>query len=382
MAQGMSYTYGDTVTLQRTISGLIKIINPNEIPLQKMLGLNKHKTTQMQMWGNNKYAWLQDTQKARTDQLAEALDDNETGVDVDDGTKFKAGDVIQVGDEKMWVASVAGNTLTVVRGWGGTSGAAHDDDSAVYYRFSARLEGQTNSDSPYTVPTEIYNYTQIFHGSVDVSGSEMEAARYGITDQRKYRIMKLIGGLGSGDGQMGDAGDLLIDLENTFYYGEPIARSSGVASGMGGISSFVTTNVTDLNSDPLDPATLNDAIASAWGYGRPNLIICNSHGKKKINSFYKDSVRTERSENTGGIVISKIDTDFGMLDVLMTKQCPTDNIYIIQKNLVGWATLRSWKEELMAKTGDSTQTQIVGEYGFIVENERAHAIITGMSTTS
>jgi hypothetical protein len=382
MANGMSYTYNDTVTLQRTISGLLKIINPNEIPLQKLLGMNKEKSVQMQMWGNNKYAWLQDTQRVRASQLAEALDDNETGVDVDDGTLFKPGDVILCELEKMWVASVSTNTLTVLRGWGGTAGATHADDSPIKYLFSARTEGQSNSDSPYTVPTEIYNYTQIFHGSVDVSGSEMEAARYGITDQRKYRIMKLIGGLGSGDGKMGDAGDLLIDLENTFYYGEPIARSSGVASGMGGVESFVTTNVTDLNSDPLDPDTLNDAIASAWGYGRPDLIICNSHGKKKINSFFKDTVRTERSDETGGVLINKIDTDFGTLSVLMTKQCPTDRMYIVQKNLLGWATLRSWKEEQLAKTGDSSQTQIVGEYGFIVENERAHAIIKEMSTTA
>lgn len=382
MANGMSYTYNDTVTLQRTISGLIKIINPNEIPLQKMLGLNKHKTTQMQMWGNNKYAWLQDTQRVRASTISEDLDTSETGVDVADGTMFKAGDVVQVGVEKMWVSSVASNTLTVVRGWGDTSGTAASNGAAITYLFSARLEGQTNSDSPYTVPTEIVNYTQIFHGSVDVSGSEMEAARYGITDQRKYRIMKLIGGLGSGDGKMGDAGDLLIDLENTFYKGEKIQRSSGVAGGMGGIESFVTTNLTDLSSDPLDPNTLNDAIASAWGYGRPDLIICNSHGKKKINSFYSGSVRTERSEETGGVIINKIDTDFGTLSVLMTKQCPTDRVYIVQKNLLGWATLRSWKEEPLAKTGDSAQTQIIGEYGFIVENERAHAIIKNMSTSA
>lgn len=382
MAQGMSYTYNDTVTLQRTISGLIKIVQPNDIPLQTMLGLNMHKKVQMQMWGNNKYAWLQDTLKTRTSTIAEDLDNSETAVDVADGTLWKAGDVLLVDSEKMWVASVASNTLTVVRGWGATDAATHTNGATLTYLFSARLEGQTNSDSQYTVPTEVYNYTQIFHGSLSVSGSEMEAARYGITDQKKYRLMKLIGGLGSGDGQMGDAGDLLIDLENTFYRGEAIARSSGVASATGGFESFVTTNVTDLNSDPLDPATLLSSIQQAWGYGKPSLMIMNAHGKKKINSFFKDTVRTERSERTGGVVINTIDTDFGTLDCLMTKLCPTDRIYILQKNLAGWGTLRSWKEEPLAKTGDSNETQVVGEYGFIIQNERAHALIKGMSTTA
>lgn len=381
MANGMSYTYNDTVTLQRTVSALIKIINPNDIPLQKLLGLNKEKTVQMQSWGNNKYAWLQDTLKVRSTTTTEALDDTETGIDVTDGTLFKKGDVLKGDDEKFWVSDVTSNTLTVVRGWGSTVAAAHNSGITLTYLFSARLEGAPNTDSAYTVPTEVVNYTQIFHGSLSVSGSEMEAKRYGITDTRKYRMMKLIGGLGSGDGNMGDAGDLLIDLENTFYYGEPIQRATGVASATGGFESFVTTNVTNLNGDPLNPANLFDSIQSAWGYGKPNLIICNSHGKSKINAFFKDSVRTERSEKTGGITISKIETDFGILDVLMTKQCPTDRMLIVQKNLAGWGTLRSWREEAMGKIGDSSETQVIGEYGFILENERAHAVIKGMSTT-
>lgn len=382
MAQGMSYTYNDTVTLQRTIAGLIKIINPNEIPLQKLLGMNKHKTTKMESWGNNKYAWLQDTQKVRTDTLAEALDNSEPDIDVTDGTLWKVGDVFKVDDEKFWVSSISSNTLTTTRGWGSTDAAAHDNGATITYLFNARLEGASNNDSQYTVPTEILNYSQIFHGSLSVSGSEQVAMRYGITDTRKYRMMKLIGGLGSGDGNMGDAGDLMIDLENTFFQGEKIARASGVAGATGGFEALVTTNVTDLSGDPLDPATLNDTIALAWGYGRPDLIICGSHGKKKINSFYAGQVRTTRDEKRGGVLISEIDTDFGTLSVLMHKGCPADRMYIGQKSLMGWGTVRDWTEEALGKSGDSTETQVIGEFGFILENERAHAYIKGMSTTA
>jgi len=382
MTQGMSFTYNDTVTLQRTISGLIKVINPQEIPLQKLLGMNKHKTTKMEAWGNNKYAWLQDTLRVRADTLAEALDNSETDVDVTDGTLWKKGDVFKVDDEKFWVASIATNTLTTLRGWGDTDAATHDSGATITYLFNARLEGAANNDSQYTVPTEITNYTQIFHGSLSVSGSEQAAMRYGITDTRKYRMMKLIGGLGSGDGKMGDAGDLMIDLESTFFHGEKIARSSGVAGSMGGFETFVTTNVTDLNGDTLDPNTLSDAIGAAWGYGRPDLIVCGNHGKKKINSFYQGLARTDRAESTGGVVISKIHTDYGDLDILMHKGCPSDRIYITQKNLLGWGTVRDWTEEALGKTGDSTETQIIGEFGFILENERAHAYIKGMNTTA
>ena len=49
------------------------------------------------------------------DQLNEALDTSETGVDVDDGSKFANGDFILIDQEIMKVTGVSSNTLTVTR---------------------------------------------------------------------------------------------------------------------------------------------------------------------------------------------------------------------------------------------------------------------------
>ena len=49
------------------------------------------------------------------DQLNEALDTSETGIDVDDGSKFANGDYILVDQEIMKVTGVSSNTLTVTR---------------------------------------------------------------------------------------------------------------------------------------------------------------------------------------------------------------------------------------------------------------------------
>jgi len=54
----------------------------------------------------------------------------------------------------------------------------------------------------------------------------------------------------------------------------------------------------------------------------------------------------------------------------------------LQRDLIGWATLRDWFEEPLAKSGDYVRGQIVGEFGFVVQNEKAHAIIKGFSTTN
>jgi hypothetical protein len=67
--------------------------------------------------------------------IAEALDNSEEGVDVDDGNFFYVGDLIRIEDEIMEVTSISGNTLTVTRGTHGSAKATHVDDSAIRYPF-------------------------------------------------------------------------------------------------------------------------------------------------------------------------------------------------------------------------------------------------------
>lgn len=63
--------------------------------------------------------------------LAEVLDLTETGVDVTDGTQFSPGEVIAVDSERMEIASIATNTLTVERGVNGTTAATHAIGAAI-----------------------------------------------------------------------------------------------------------------------------------------------------------------------------------------------------------------------------------------------------------
>ena len=64
----------------------------------------------------------------------EALDDSETGVDVDDETVFEVGDFIKVDDEVMEVTAVAvSDVISVRRGALGTTAAAHNDNTQIFF---------------------------------------------------------------------------------------------------------------------------------------------------------------------------------------------------------------------------------------------------------
>ena len=82
-------------------------------------------------WGAGQ--WSGTTSGALATQLAEALDNSETAVDVDDETGMNtANDVILVDNELMLVSATGDdNTMTVARGHSGTDAVAHDDNKLV-----------------------------------------------------------------------------------------------------------------------------------------------------------------------------------------------------------------------------------------------------------
>lgn len=395
---GQIFTFSDTGTTKRTIASLIQIIDPQDTPCVSYFGTNNQSKFRLENFPNHKVEWLEDTLRVRTATLNESTlgtTATDPTVATNHGLRFKVGDVWQFDDteELILVTSVTAgsDTITsVVRNWaaamGGSQGTATSgpaDTETMTYMFNVREEGADSVAAPFVTPTTGFNQSQIFHWEIKVSGSEQNATtRYGIPDTYKYQLMKAMGGLGSGKGSKGRAGDLMIDLERTFFLGQRVARASGTPGAMGGAKYYISTNGQALGGVDLTQKVLEDEIQNCWTYGgKPDVIICNAYNKRLISSWYRDSVRTERSERTGGVVINAVETEFGNLDVMLNRWCPSDEVYILQRDLLGWVTLRDWFVETLAKDGDYRKDQIIGEFSFVLQNEKAHSLITGTATS-
>jgi hypothetical protein len=389
----MMYSFGDTVTVKRTIANIIKNIDPQDTPCVSMFGTRNESKFAMQNFPNHKYEWLQDIMLPQTTLIAESgFDASETDLTVTtgEGAYAKDGDVWLINEtgEKVLVTGVSTDTWTIVRGFGATSGAAAANGGTLTRLYSARLEGEDSDDAYYTTPTAPYNYSQILHAEVEVSGSEQDAtSRYGIPNQRNYQIMKWLGGMGGGGGKKGRAGDLMIQLEKTFFYGERIERASSTRGAMGGFDTFV--NVTDTSSShvvnaagvELSEDMLNNVIQAAWGAGgKPDTIICNAFQKRLISSWYRNYLQVPRTESTVGMVFDNIETEFGVLRLQLNRWCQSDRVYITQSDLLGWVTLRDWDIQKLAKTGDADREQIIGEFGFVLQMPKAHGYLYNLAT--
>lgn len=380
MATGTRTTYTQTDNIKRGIAGLIEMIDWTEAPLVKLLGINNASKFGIENMGT-KYEWQEDTMAPLADQLAEALDDSETGVDVDNGAYFKKGNVIRVDDELMLVSSVSSNTLTVVRGFGSTA-ASHSDDAPVTVATTAAIEGADFATGYTTTTTLPYNYTQILSQAVQVTGSEQVNPKYGVNDTMAREIAKLIGG-SDGMGSRGTAGTLVQHMERMFWHGRRYIGTSAVSRMSGGFNYFVTTNVANKSSAVLTRKDIEDKIRSIFeAGGNPTHIIVDAHAKQKITGFYEKYITTGRDEKRGGAIITNILTDFGEVEVVFSKWGPAGELSIIDKDKVGWVELRPFNVYERASFGDYMVKDVLGEYGFVVKNEKAHARIYGYSTSA
>jgi hypothetical protein len=72
----------------------------------------------------------------------EAVDAIETAIDVVDGTVFAYGDIIKIDNEKMLITNISSNTITVERGFLGTTTATHSTATDIYIGVTWTEENQ------------------------------------------------------------------------------------------------------------------------------------------------------------------------------------------------------------------------------------------------
>lgn len=375
MATGQQTSYTNTVPQKRVVSDRILLTDPNEIVAINTLGLNNESKFAFVNPPGRQYEWLEQRYNTRTlTATASGLDSSSTTttMSVADGSLVNVGDVLLIDSEYVQVTGISTNTLTIIRNIGGTQATHHTSTLTITVVSNARIEGADANDSPYTIATSTTNVSQILQRSVEVSRTDARLKRYGVPDIVDREI----------DMRMDELMQLLALAP---YHGNRTAGSATVARMMGGLPTYITTNVTDMASAALTQKAIEDAVAACWGAGgRPGLILCNSWAKRKIADFYSGYVRTERSETLGGVTIDEILTPLGLrLSVAVDRFCPTNTLYLLDQRHVGYITLDEFFYEELAKTGDTAANgQVVGEYGFVVAYEKSHAKIHTFSTTA
>lgn len=374
MAAGQEISYSATQPQKRVVADRIVMIEPMEYVAINALGIDNESKFAFVNAPGLTYEWLEDTWSPRTDTLVGGLSSSSTTTTftATDGTLYQAGDVLLIESEYFWVASVSSNTVTVgTRSYGGTQ-ATHADNLTIYFVGRNRLEGAAAGDGHFTQPTTGYNYSAIFQKSIEISRSNALIKRYGIPNVVEREINKKL-----------EENLRLLNL--SFYHGQRKIGTGSTPRSFGALKATITTNDPALAGVALTRKRIEDSIQDCWSNGgKPDLILTGAWGSRKISSFYEGFVKTERSETMGGIEIDVIKGPLGInVSVAVDRDCPADSLFILDRAKLGGITIDPFFEESLGKSKDTAYFgQVVGEYGFVLQHETAHAHISGFSTSA
>ena len=376
-------TYSSGATLQELaedVSDIISIVSPYETPLLDHLGDAPREAT------STYHEWLEDTLLPNKDAIDQnGLDDatkDTTSVTVANGDRFRVGDQVQAAGSKelMFVTAVSTNTLTLQRGYGGTTADELADTDTLHILGNAALEGDEAPAARFTNRQRRGNWTQIFTSALRVSSSDFAVRKLAIADELDYQKQERLR-------------ELLRDLENTVINGAaPAANpqgSSSVRRTMKGIIPSLETNlfapgVSSFPSDAsLTEAQLNLALRLVWenASSRIDTIVVNGAQKRRINNFITASRGYASQDDTYRDMVSLYESDFGVCRVLLSRNVPTDTILMLDSSRVDVLPLtgRSFHYKPLASTGDYEAGELIGEYSLEFRNELAHGMITGLT---
>jgi len=375
-----TYSAGTTLPeLAEDVSDLIGIISPYETPLLDALGDPMREAT------STHHEWLEDELLPNRDAINDSTFTDpaaDTDFVVDNGSRFRVGDQIQVegSEELMLVTGINGDTLTVVRGYAGTTPEDLADNQVINILGNAALEGNDKPEVRFTNRSRCGNYTQIFTAAVEVSGTDIAASQLGLDDELDYQKQERLR-------------ELIRDLENTIINGgQPTSNPEGSGSvrrSMKGIIQHVASNVFHTgdtgfpSGTGLDETKVNYVLREIWknSNGNVDLIVVGGFQKRQINAFCADSRTYAANDTTFTNMVSVYESDFGICRIVTSRWIPQDAALFLDSSRISVLPLagRSFHFKPLASSGDYECGELIGEYTLEIKNEGAHGLIRDLS---
>lgn len=369
--------------LAEDVSDIIGLVSPFETPLLDHIGEARRPAR------STVHEWLEDTLLPNTDLINQSSftpgATTATSITVDNGSRFRIGDQVRPsnGPEVMLVTAISTNTLTVTRGYGGTTAVSLADNMKLTILGNAAIEGDDRPVTRFTNRVRRSNFTQIFSASIEVSGSQAAATAFGIRDEVDYQKQERLR-------------EMLRDLEHCVINGVAASTnpegSATVRRTMRGIIRSITTHLHEPadgvlpageggSADLLTEDMLNTALRAVWeaSASRIDTIVVNGFQKRRINRFVGDRGFAPKDTKFKDLV-SIYESDFGICRIILSRAMPQDTVLLLDSSRIKVLPLagRSFHYKPLASAGDSEVGMVLGEYTLEFMNENAHALIRNL----
>jgi hypothetical protein len=280
----------------------------------------------------------------------------------------------------MRVTAIAGNVLSVARSIGAQAAAALVDDDAVWNLGPAQREGDTSRALLSTLEVEQSNRTQIVRTPFGTTNTQSATDLYDGNDF-DYQARKA-------------AITHMVKLERLALFGQ---QSQATVAGqplrtLDGALEVIQTNRIDING-VLTESELDAACEVAFRYGGTDEMLMIAPGRviQAVNNFHKEKMYTYGGEDTYGVALSEYISPFGRLRIAYHRQFVGD-IYsgyamILNMDKIVLRPLRGGRSagnlavrvtNIQANDEDARRDEYLTEFTLEFQNEKAHALLTGI----
>lgn len=221
-------------------------------------------------------------------------------------------------------------------------------------------EGSDTTDFQQSVKRELNNILEIFKKGVSISGTATAMNNTRFSEEVADRLL-----------------ELKINLEKKLING---LKDDGSVSGirkMSGLIEFADANNAVSGKDV--EKLIKDGMRKLWDNDLQEgtyYTFVNADVKEMIDNIYGDKYSYQHQTTNFGLVVDTINTNYGVVNVVLSKHVPADKIVLFNDATINLVALREAQFEPLAKTGDSTKGQIIGEYTLKVGTPKAVGVLT------
>jgi hypothetical protein len=374
---GTRYSTTDSANVAIDMSDTLTMISPFDVPLLQLIGRSSLSSPCIA----TKHEWLEDSLRPLDSAIATQGEFSGTGAvstatfTAGQGVYFRAGDILLIESELCLLASVTTDTIGIAaggRGYGGSTAAAHATLTPIKLIGNVLVQDGAVGASRTLTKSGLFNYVQMMEDSVKLTTTELAIKKY--VEQNSL------------DAQLAKAMKTWWVLwERTFLYGRKVQPTATVAGAMDGVLVKVTTNSYAKAGAYLIEDHIRTALRDIWvAGGSPSHVIANAFQKERISTFLDAMRETTRGDRTAGSVVRNYESEYGMVDILLDRNMPTDTVLVVSKENLGFgpfAQHATRAEEIAQTTGTVRTYQILGAYTAEIRAEASHAKITGLATS-
>jgi len=321
-----------------------------------------------------KHEWTE-TALATRGETVTLADGSGTSLTVANAYQYQVNDLVRIENEVVRVTAIANaTTLTIVRGYAGTTGAAH----AAKLAYSLGSADPENAQAPAGLADtgdRLYNYVQTLTTAVLLSNDEIAQwstagnPMHGQIERRFVEINR--------------------ELARLLFYGVRYEDTTNNIHTAGGLKQFVTSNVTNVAGALTIAAIDAQILAIVQAGGDPDTIVLSPYQKQKLDALDVNKQLLGKGERTGGNLITNtwqsgvLDHE---LDVIVDHSILQDELWILDTTKVKIGSLNNngvqgafHVEDATTPGQDGMKKLIRGKYTFRIEQQKAHGFLYGLS---